>query len=63
MCSRIFSGIQVQQPKPMFGTSAEKSAEDNEDDPEAFEATVDFKPVVPLPDKIDVVTGEENEEV
>ena len=46
----------------MFGLGAKTapcSASKDEDDPEAFEASLDFKPIVPLPDKVDVVTGEE----
>jgi len=33
------------------------------DEPEEYEPEVDFKPVVPLPEEIEVVTGEEDEEI
>jgi len=51
--------------KPMFSSSnhATGDAASNDNDPEAELTTLDFKPVVPLPDLIEVKTGEEEEEV
>jgi E3 SUMO-protein ligase RanBP2 len=64
-------GFKEQKAQPMFGAISKPTTGDGEeptspgatgdDNPEVFEANVDFKPVCPLPDKIDVVTGEENE--
>ena len=45
---------------PASAPAAEAS--DNEEDAEEEEADVHFEPVIPLPDKIDVKTGEEDEE-
>lgn len=39
-------------------SAEEKAIADGEDEPQ-----VDFKPVIPLPPKVDVITGEENEKV
>lgn len=50
----------------LFGGVARRASvegEEQEEAPEAYEAQVDFKPIVPLPPKIEVRTGEENEEV
>jgi hypothetical protein len=67
-------GFKEQKAKPMFGATPDKlkstASVDKEpvlpsddENPEVFEANVDFKPVCPLPDKIEVLTGEENETV
>merc|ERR1719342_311343 len=46
------------------GTYNQAGGEGGEpEEPEAYEPEVNFVPVIPLPDKVDVVTGEEDEEV
>jgi hypothetical protein len=75
---KVSSGFDFKQNvEPMFGVTptSVKSNIDNEkepispgavggdENPELFEAHVNFKPVCPLPDKIEVLTGEEDETV
>jgi len=55
--------------KPIFGSQTpskpkQEATGDGSDQEEAEEGEHDphFEPIVPLPDKIDIVTGEEDEE-
>lgn len=48
------------EPKALFGGSQAKSPskDDGDDKVEEYEPQVDFQPVVPLPDLVEVKTGE-----
>ncbi|CAB3403118.1 unnamed protein product [Caenorhabditis bovis] len=48
---------------PLVKTTENADEEGGDENAEEYEPQVDFKPVVPLPDLVELVTGEENEEV
>ena len=56
--TRVASGSVIKTPSKDATDAAEGGEE-----PEAYEPEVDFVPVIPLPEVVDVVTGEEGEEV
>ena len=45
------------------GTTPKTRLPSTTEEPEEYEPQVDFKPVIPLPEEVQVVTGEEDEEV
>uniref|UniRef100_A0AC35G950 Uncharacterized protein n=1 Tax=Panagrolaimus sp. PS1159 TaxID=55785 RepID=A0AC35G950_9BILA len=55
-------------PKDVFGartssTFAKQSATEENENPEEYVPDAQYEPVIPLPDKVDVVTGEESEQI
>merc|ERR1719342_3193 len=60
--TRVSSGSATKQaPGGIFNQAGGEGGEPEE--PEAYEPEVNFVPVIPLPDKVDVVTGEEDEDI
>merc|ERR1719342_1768512 len=60
--TRASSGSAMKQaPGGTFNQVVGEGGEPEE--PEAYEPEVNFVPVIPLPDKVDVVTGEEDEDI
>lgn len=60
---KAFSELKKAQPLCADVTEKNNNREDEEGADEEYEPDVQFQPVGPLPDLVDVVTGEENEEV